>query len=139
MADTLTKAARSALMRRIRSRDTGPERVVRSCLHRLGLRFRLHDRRLPGSPDIVLPRHRTVIFVHGCFWHHHGRCRLAYVPGTRRQFWLRKFADNRRRDRTTARQLRRLGWKVVVIWECQVESENGLVGRLLAAFRTRDR
>ena len=121
MADTLTKAERSALMSRIRGKDTKPEVFVRSALHRAGFRFRLHGAALPGRPDIVLPRHRTVVFVHGCFWHRHG-CRLSSEPATRRAFWREKFARNRARDQRTARALRNLGWRVVTVWECSLRT-----------------
>lgn len=130
MTDTLSKSARSALMRRIGTRNTRPEMIVRSCIHRLGLRFRLHDASLPGHPDIVLRRHRIVILVHGCFWHRHRGCRFAFTPKTRPEFWSRKFDENARRDRLTLRRLRRLGWKVIVIWECQTKSLAALQRRL---------
>jgi DNA mismatch endonuclease (patch repair protein) len=123
MTDTLSRTDRSALMARIRSKGTRPERIVRACLRRLGLKYRLHDADLPGRPDIVLDRLRIVVFVHGCFWHRHPRCRLAYTPGTRRAFWKRKFAGNVRRDRINMQRLRRQGWSVVVVWECQTRSD----------------
>jgi len=103
----------------IRSGDTRPEIAVRSFLHRSGLRFRLRVRGLPGRPDIVLPKYRAVVFVHGCFWHRHPRCRYAYVPKTHRPFWLKKFADNVKRDRNAVRQLRGDRWRVFVVWECR--------------------
>lgn len=109
-------------MSRIRGRDTTPERLVRSVLHSMGYRFRLHPRNLPGRPDIVLSKHRTVVFVHGCFWHRHRRCRYAYTPKTRIAFWTRKFQENVDRDRRTRARLRRLGWQVIVIWECQTHN-----------------
>jgi len=118
--DTLTKARRSWNMSQIRLAHTDPELLVRRALHRLGFRFRLHQKSLPGYPDIVLPRHRTVIFVHGCFWHRHLGCRLAYTPKTRRKWWIKKLTPNRARDRKHARELTRLGWSVVVIWECEI-------------------
>ena len=110
-------------MSRIQSKNTKPELIVRSILHRMGYRFRLHRRDLPGSPDIVLPRYRTVIFVHGCFWHRHKGCKFAYIPKSRIDFWLKKFAENVARDKNHRRQLRQLGWKVIVLWECQIKSE----------------
>ena len=121
MADRLSTAERSALMARIRGTNTKPEVLVRSALHRAGFRFRLHGAALPGRPDIVLPRHRTVVFVHGCFWHRHG-CRLSSEPATRRAFWREKFARNRARDQRTARALRNLGWRVVTVWECSLRT-----------------
>lgn len=128
--DTLTPAARSALMAKIRSKDTKAEIAVRSCLHRLGYRFRLHDRRLPGSPDIVLPRLRTVILVHGCFWHRHSNCKFAYTPKTRPEFWTEKFEKNKARDKLVRDSLRKLGWRVEIIWECETESQERLVRKL---------
>ena len=105
-------------MSQIRGRDTAPEKQVRSVLHRAGYRFRLHSKRLLGHPDVVLPKYRTVVFVHGCFWHRHKGCRFAYAPKSRVAFWNAKFQSNVERDRRNARELRRLGWKVVTIWEC---------------------
>lgn len=121
-------------MSRIRGRDTRPEKAVRSLLHRMGFRFRLHRRDLPGSPDIVLPRLRTVIFVHGCFWHRHPGCRFAYTPRTRKAFWNAKFAANRARDRRHARDLGSLGWRVVTVWECRTHDQRRLASRLQAAL-----
>jgi DNA mismatch endonuclease (patch repair protein) len=117
--DTISPAERSRIMARIRSKDTKPELAVRSALHRIGFRFRLHCGALPGRPDIVLPRYRTVILVQGCFWHRHPDCRLAYFPKSRQDFWRRKFAANVERDRRTRRELRKLGWHAIVVWECQ--------------------
>ena len=121
MADTLTKAERSALMARIRGTNTKPEVLVRSALHRAGFRFRLHNRSLPGRPDIVLAKHRAVVFVHGCFWHRHG-CSLASEPSTRKAFWRDKFARNVARDKRTAAALRRAGWRVFTVWECSLRT-----------------
>jgi len=116
--DRISKERRSWNMSRIRSKDTKPELLVRSLLHRNGFRFRLHRRDLPGTPDIVLPKYKTVIFVHGCFWHRHRGCRFAYQPRSNRGFWAMKFRHNVARDRGVRRRLRRLGWHVVVTWEC---------------------
>jgi len=121
MTDTLTKAERSALMARIRGKDTDPERAVRRYLHKNGFRFRLHQRDLPGRPDIVLPKLRTAIFVHGCFWHRHSGCSKATTPSTRRAFWEAKFKANIERDLRKLAELSAQGWKVVTIWECEVE------------------
>lgn len=118
MVDVYTKAKRSELMSRIRSRDTRPERLVRSTLHRLGYRFRLHRADLPGKPDIVLPRYSAVIFVHGCFWHRHAGCSYAVLPSSNRVFWSKKLNGNRRRDRLSVQKLRGDGWRVAVLWEC---------------------
>ena len=140
MADTLTKAERSALMARVRGKNTKPEVFVRSALHRAGFRFRLHGRTLPGRPDIVLARHRTVVFVHGCFWHRHG-CALSSTPTTRRSFWLEKFKRNRARDQRAARALRRLGWRVLTVWECSLRTaarRENAVARLLRQLASND-
>ena len=118
-------------MSRIRSRDTTPERVVRSILHRLGFRFRLHGRKLPGRPDVVLSKHGVVVLVHGCFWHRHSRCRFAYTPKSNLPFWLRKFEENVARDRRTVKALRAHGWRVLTVWECQTADVDRLT-RLLA-------
>lgn len=110
-------------MGRIRGSNTTPERAVRSALHRIGNRFRLDTgRSLPGKPDVVLPIHKTAIFVHGCFWHRHKRCVFAYTPKSRIDFWTAKFTDNVERDARVARKLRRRGWSVLTIWECQTRS-----------------
>lgn len=107
-----------------------PEVGVRSLVHRLGFRFRLHQKKLPGSPDIVLTRHKKVIFVHGCFWHQHTRCREGRVPGTRRDYWVPKLAGNVRRDRRNLRSLRREGWECLVVWECELKQPDKLDRRL---------
>lgn len=109
-------------MANVPRRDTRPEIAVRKALHAMGLRYRLHVRGLPGSPDIVFPRHRAVVFVHGCYWHAHG-CRYSSVPATRREFWETKFADNRRRDARAVNALRLDGWRVLVVWECSMRSK----------------
>lgn len=137
--DRLTPQHRSKLMSRIRAKDTKPELVVRSCVHRLGYRFRLHDRKLPGRPDLVLSRYRTVIFVHGCFWHQHPRCRFAYSPKSRQEFWSEKFQSNGRRDRRVRAALARLGWRVMVIWECETADIPSLVARLRTDLPARRR
>ena len=118
--DRLTRDRRSWNMSRIPGKDTTPEMRVRSALHRLGYRFRLHARELPGKPDILLPRHRTAIFVNGCFWHRHRGCRLAYTPKSNTRFWMSKFEANVIRDKAAVRSLRRNGWRVLTFWECQV-------------------
>lgn len=123
MADTISKAERSALMSRIRSTNTKPEVLVRSALHRAGFRFRLYTKGLPGRPDIVLPKHGVVIFVHGCFWHRHG-CALSSEPSTRRRFWQSKFDANVARDKRNTRALRRLGWRVLTVWECSLRTRS---------------
>ena len=120
--DTLTPAERSERMSRVRSKDTKPEIVVRSLVHRMGFRFRLHARDLPGHPDLVLPRHRKIIFVHGCFWHRHGSCKNTRWPKSKVAFWKPKLEKNHERDAATRKALRRLGWDVLVIWECQLKN-----------------
>jgi DNA mismatch endonuclease (patch repair protein) len=122
--------ARSALMARIRSRDTRPELEVRRALHARGLRFRLHRRDLPGTPDIVLPRHRLAILVHGCFWHRHRGCGPLSLPRTRTDYWAQKFAANTKRDRKTAKALAARGWAVEVVWECEARRPDRLAARL---------
>ena len=130
MVDRLTVRERSWNMSRIRGKDTKPEIAVRSILHRMGYRFRLHRRDLPGKPDIVLPKHRTVVLVHGCFWHRHRGCKYAYTPKSRVQFWQKKFHENVERDRRNRKDLRKEGWKVIVVWECEVRDPDKLVVRL---------
>ena len=117
-------------MSRIRGRDTQPELAVRSVLHRAGYRFRLHRKDLPGCPDIVLPKHRTVVLVHGCFWHRHPGCRFAYTPKSRIGFWQKKFDANVERDRRNVRALRALDWRVITVWECQAASPARLLRQL---------
>lgn len=122
-------------MSRIKARDTSPERIVRSLLHRMGYRFRVHVSNMVGRPDIVLPKWRRVIFVHGCFWHRHKRCKFAYTPKTRGEFWSEKFTENVRRDAVCIRRLRREGWRVTVVWECQTERPKRLAARLDRVIR----
>lgn len=136
--DRISREHRSWNMSRIRARDTGPEKIVRSVLHRMGYRFRLHRRHLPGCPDIVLPKHRTVVLVHGCFWHRHPRCPFSYAPKTRVQFWARKFQDNVERDMRARRRLRSLGWRVIIVWECQTADPESLADRLAAMLRRKE-
>ena len=131
MTDILSKDKRSWNMSRIRSKNTKPEIVVRSLLHRMGYRFRLHVSSLPGRPDIVLPKYRTAIFVHGCFWHRHCDCKYAYNPKSRQDFWERKFEQNVQRHRDVTQRLEELGWRVVVIWECEISRLNHLEESLL--------
>jgi DNA mismatch endonuclease, patch repair protein len=121
MVDSLSSERRSWNMSRIRSRDTGPERQLRSMLHRAGFRFRLHDRSLPGTPDIVMKRHNAVILVHGCYWHRHDGCSNATTPSTRTDFWKSKFEATVARDKRNADALQELGLRVIVIWECKLK------------------
>lgn len=121
-------------MAAIKGSDTKPERIVRSIAHRLGYRFRLHRRDLPGTPDLVFPGRRKVVFVHGCFWHQHPGCRFATRPATRPAFWAAKLDGNRERDIRVRDELERLGWRVLVIWECETRSKPETVGTQLAVF-----
>ncbi|MBW1940306.1 MAG: DNA mismatch endonuclease Vsr [Deltaproteobacteria bacterium] len=133
--DKLTPEHRSWNMSRIRSADTKPELIVRSLLHRMGYRFRLHQKNLPGKPDIVLPKYKTVIFVHGCFWHRHEECKYAYMPKSRRKFWNDKFKANIERDKTVKQQLKNLGWKVNIVWECELSDVKTIEKKLDNIFR----
>jgi DNA mismatch endonuclease, patch repair protein len=119
MADTFTKAERSHIMAAVKGKDTTPEMIVRRLVHRMGFRYRLHVRALPGTPDLAFPRLRKIINVSGCFWHMHG-CGRCRIPATRRDYWIGKLQRNAARDRRTRRGLRRAGWQVLVVWECQV-------------------
>lgn len=128
--DKITAERRSWNMSRIRSANTSPERRVRSLLHRMGYRFRLHRKDLPGRPDIVLPGRRTVVLVHGCYWHRHPGCRFAYIPKSNKAFWEAKFKENVARDKRQHCQLQALGWKVITVWECETKDETDLEQRL---------
>jgi len=128
--DTLTPKARSERMSRIRARHTKPELSVRSLVHRMGYRFRLHGAALPGKPDLVFPSRQKVIFVHGCFWHRHTGCALARMPKSRLDFWKPKLDANKRRDGLNRQRLTALGWRSLVIWECQVQSSAKLEYRI---------
>jgi DNA mismatch endonuclease (patch repair protein) len=121
-------------MRRIRSKDTKPERALRSLLHGAGYRFRVHRKSLPGSPDIVFPGRRKVIFVHGCFWHQHSRCGAGIVPATRREYWVPKLKRNQDRDRRAKLDLARLGWTSLTVWECEIEKNPAEALRRSMAF-----
>lgn len=117
-------------MSRIRSGDTRPEKAVRSLFFRLGYRFRLNRRDLPGKPDLVLPRYKLAVFVHGCFWHRHEDCRFAYTPKSRQEFWTAKFRDNVARDYRVHDELTAIGWRVMVIWECELKDPAALAARI---------
>ncbi|WP_301295081.1 very short patch repair endonuclease [Pseudomonas marginalis] len=132
--ETSVSLSRSAIMRRVGRQNTKPELIVRSRLHALGLRFRLHRRDLPGSPDRVLSKYRTAIFVHGCFWHRHTNCEYTTPPKTRQEFWLSKFEANMNRDERKEAQLQELGWKVLVVWECETRALDTLEARLRVEF-----
>ena len=110
-------------MSRIRSRHTKPEVIVRSLLHRSGYRFKINDSKLPGRPDIVLPKYKTVIFVHGCFWHRHENCSKATTPSTNKEYWTKKFRNNVSRDNKVKKELEKLKWRVIIIWECEITND----------------
>mgnify|MGYP001194828174 FL=1 len=120
MTDIVSEEQRSYIMSKVASKDTKPELLVRSFLHRAGFRFRIHGKKLPGRPDLVLPKHQAVVFVHGCFWHRHNGCTKATMPATRVAFWREKFERNVARDLTNQADLRNLGWRVIVLWECEI-------------------
>lgn len=124
--DRITKEHRSWNMSRIKGQDTAPEKKVRSYLHKQGFRFRINKKDLPGKPDIVLSKYKSAVFVHGCYWHRHKNCKFAYTPKTNIEFWLNKFARTVERDKKKSRALQNLGWKVLVIWECQVDKPHHL-------------
>ncbi|MEA2068203.1 MAG: DNA mismatch endonuclease Vsr [Verrucomicrobiota bacterium] len=128
--DTLTPKERSKLMGKIRGKNTKPELLTRSMLHRAGYRFSLHRKDLPGKPDIVLRKYKTVIFVHGCFWHRHKNCKIASTPKSNTEFWEAKFERNVSNDRKHKRTLKKLGWKVIVVWECELKNPGKVMARL---------
>lgn len=126
--DVVDAAKRSKMMAGIKSKNTGPEMMVRKYLHAKGFRYRLHARKLPGSPDVVLPKHKVVIFVHGCFWHRHLSCRFATHPSSNAERWSKKFQENIDRDARNSTALDSLGWNVLVVWECELRVDSA--GRL---------
>jgi len=130
MVDHLSAAERSRNMSRVKGRDTKPELLVRSLIHRMGFRFSLHRKDLPGRPDIVLVRHRKLVFVHGCFWHGHAGCSRATVPSTNIHFWKKKISGNKTRDKSVTRRLGVMGWKVLVVWQCHTNNTQKLTTRL---------
>lgn len=130
MTDTLSKRERSQRMSLVRAKNTKPEMIVRRLVHSLGYRYRLHDRRMPGIPDLVFPSRHAVIFVHGCFWHRHANC--GRMPKSRLDYWLPKLERNKARDVANIKALRRDGWRVLVVWECQLSDQN--LARRLKAF-----
>ncbi|MFG1481187.1 DNA mismatch endonuclease Vsr [Xanthobacter sp. V4C-4] len=132
MMDIIDKEARSRLMSRIRGKDTNPEMIVRRIAHRLGFRFRLHRKDLPGSPDLVFPGRKKVVFVHGCYWHRHPGCRLAYEPKSNVEFWTAKFAANVARDQNAIAKLHAQSWDTLVIWECEAKDSELVTSRLSA-------
>ncbi|MGP8438935.1 very short patch repair endonuclease [Paraburkholderia fungorum] len=130
--DSLTPAERSERMSRIKGKNTKPELFIRRLVHGMGYRYRLHKKGLPGRPDLVFIKRRKVIFVHGCFWHRHHGCRLARLPKTRLDFWRTKLDANAARDKDVERRLAELGWKVMIVWECEVKDEAALMPRIKA-------
>ena len=134
--DNLTPEQRRYAMFQVKSQDTTPEKSVRSILHRLGFRFRLHRRDLPGKPDIVLPKYKSVIFVHGCFWHQHPDCARATMPKSNADYWEKKLSRNSARDQQVQQQLRELGWRVIVVWECELKDKINLAERITFALKS---
>ncbi len=122
MTDFLSPTERSERMSHIRGKNTGPELVLRKFLHRHGLRYRLHAANLPGKPDLVFPRYKAVVFVHGCFWHRHPECKIATTPNSNTPFWIKKFEKNVARDALVIAALKKLGWRVFIVWECELSS-----------------
>jgi len=132
--DVVSKAARSRMMSGIRGKDTKPELIVRKGLHKFGFRYRLHDKMLPGKPDLVLKKYNAVIFVHGCFWHGH-TCHLFKMPQTRREFWESKIKENRERDEKAVSALKNKGWRVGVVWECSIKGRTRMnPGELISSL-----
>lgn len=123
MVDKFSKETRSYVMSRIRGKDTKPELLVRSYLFSRGLRFRKNDRRYPGSPDIVLPKYNTIVFVHGCFWHLHENCKYAKMPKSNVEYWEKKLYGNRMRDKRNKKELEEMGWRVITVWECELKKD----------------
>ena len=140
MADFMTRTQRSKAMSAVRGTETEIERRLRSCLHRKGYRFRKNVKDLPGRPDIVLPKYRSVVFVNGCFWHHHKNCKRYRLPDTRRTFWEKKIGDNVTRDQLQVSELRKKGWQVLLIWECELRDsriQEKAVEKLITKLKSR--
>ena len=135
--DSVTRQRRSEIMSRVRAKGTRPEMAVRRLVHSLGYRYRLHSSQLPGRPDLVFAGRRKVIFVHGCFWHRHPHCHLARIPKSRIDFWRAKLDGNRQRDLLQQRELEELGWRLLVLWECQVGDLNSVTERVTAFLEDR--
>jgi DNA mismatch endonuclease, patch repair protein len=139
MADFMTSTQRSYAMSAVRATETRIEKSVRSQLHRRGFRFRKNVKQLPGSPDIVLPKYRSIVFIQGCFWHHHKDCKRSKLPETRREFWAKKIGDNVKRDRRQVSELRKDGWRVLLIWECELRdprTQGRAIERLMRRLAT---
>lgn len=139
MIDVVDQITRSRMMAGIRGKDTKPEMALRRALHRLGLRYRLHVAGLPGSPDIVLPRHNAIVEVHGCFWHRHKHCAFCTKPASNMPFWRSKFGDTIKRDKRNVEALRKLGWRVAIVWECSIKEQgaDAIADRIAAWLQTR--
>lgn len=135
--DIFSSEERSRIMSKISQKDTRPEILLRQQLHKAGLRFRKNVKNLPGTPDIVLPKHKTVLFIHGCFWHRHDCRKGKSVPSTRREFWLNKFQQNQKRDEENYHKLKDLGWKILVVWECEHSKMDKVVERVLTELELR--
>lgn len=142
MADVHDKETRSYNMSKIRGKDTKPEMIVRKFLHSMGFRYRLHDKKLPGKPDIVLPKYKTVINIHGCFWHGHEGCKYFVIPKTRTEWWMEKIMNTKNKDLANYQKLNEEGWKIIVIWECELKTKledtlNNLIETLKVNTSTR--
>lgn len=135
--DVFSKGKRSQIMSRISGKDTKPEIVVRSLLHRMGYRFRLHKQSMPGRPDIILPKHKKVIFVHGCFWHGHKDCPRSKKPSTNVEFWNKKIDGNIERDKKNIKSLENLGWETLILWTCEIKNQDVLKHKLISFMDTR--
>lgn len=120
--DIVSKEKRSRMMSGIKGKNTKPELLLRSALHKLGFRFRIQRKDLPGKPDIVLPKYKTIIFIHGCFWHRHLGCKYAYTPKSNIEFWTSKLEGNVIRDRLTEKALEEMGWRILIVWECEIKT-----------------
>lgn len=129
MADTVNKTTRSKIMASVRQQNTGPELALRKALYHLGLRYRINDRKLPGSPDLVFRKYNAVIFVHGCFWHRH-ECKLSTFPSTRKKFWKDKFEANKKRDKRNIDTLLEKGWRVMIVWECTIKGKKSNIASI---------
>ncbi len=139
MTDTLSKNQRSSAMSKVRSADTKPEWILRCGLHRLGYRYRLRNKDLPGRPDLVFPKYRAVVFVHGCYWHRHPGCKDASTPKSNLAFWTKKFSENVERDQRTEQALTVLGWRVLVVWECElIRNTIEIIGNVASWLRQED-
>ena len=134
MTDVVDKATRSRMMSGIKGKNTKPELLVRKYLHGQGLRFRLHAKELPGKPDLVFPKYKAVVFVHGCFWHHHPGCKFATKPKTRASYWNNKLSENVKRDGYQIAALEGLGWRVFVVWECELQEGNSRLESLVSGI-----